>query len=441
MSDPYLNFASSGFGGWVTGSLGLPRPVPLRRHQPGQAALPGPVLAPGAGAVVAPALKRLLPQIGPVHTEALPDQAYGAIVIDASDLADVVLSAQLYEALHPVVRAVADHGRILILGRAPEAMEDAEAQAVQRGLEGFARSLAKEVRRAISVNLIYLAQGVSDDLDSSLGFFLSARSAYVSGQVLRLDRASRPVLRSASSHAGRRVLVTGASRGIGEAIARLFVREGAEVIALDVPEASSALKALSEDLGVAPLGLDIIAPHAAATVLEDARARGGYDVVVHNAGITRDKTLARMERHQWDLVMAVNLAAPLAITHALLDGDGLRANGRIVGVSSMSGIAGNMGQTNYALSKAGLIGMVQSLAPTVAARGLTINAVAPGFIETGMTAAIPFAIREAGRRMNAMGQGGLPVDVAETIAWLAHPSSGGINGQVVRVCGQSLLGA
>ena len=170
-------------------------------------------------------------------------------------------------------------------------------------------------------------------------------------------------------------------------------------------------------------------------------ARGGYDVVVHNAGITRDKTLARMARPQWDLVMAVNLAAPLAITQALLDGDGLRADGRIVGVSSMSGIAGNMGQTNYALSKAGLIGMVQHLAPRIAGRGLTINAVAPGFIETRMTAAIPLAIREAGRRMNAMGQGGQPVDVAETIAWLAHPASGGVNGQVVRVCGQSLLGA
>lgn len=192
---------------------------------------------------------------------------------------------------------------------------------------------------------------------------------------------------------------------------------------------------------MAPLGLDITAPHAAPTVLEDARARGGYDVVVHNAGITRDKTLARMARPQWDLVMAVNLAAPLAITKALLDGDGLRADGRIVGVSSMSGIAGNMGQTNYALSKAGLIGMVQHLAPRIAGRGLTINAVAPGFIETRMTAAIPLAIREAGRRMNAMGQGGQPVDVAETIAWLAHPASGGVNGQVVRVCGQSLLGA
>ena len=110
-------------------------------------------------------------------------------------------------------------------------------------------------------------------------------------------------------------------------------------------------------------------------------------------------------------------------------------------VSSISGIAGNMGQTNYALSKAGVVGMVQSNAPAFARKGITINAVAPGFIETAMTAAIPFAIREAGRRMNSMSQGGLPVDVAEAIGWFASPASAGITGNVVRVCGQSIMGA
>jgi 3-oxoacyl-[acyl-carrier protein] reductase len=108
----------------------------------------------------------------------------------------------------------------------------------------------------------------------------------------------------------------------------------------------------------------------------------------------------------------------------------------------MAGIAGNVGQTNYAASKAGVIGLVRSLAPrAVAAHGVTVNAVAPGFIETRMTAAMPFFVREAGRRMNSLGQGGAPVDVAETVGWLAQPGSGAVNGQVVRVCGQSLLGA
>jgi 3-oxoacyl-[acyl-carrier protein] reductase len=112
-----------------------------------------------------------------------------------------------------------------------------------------------------------------------------------------------------------------------------------------------------------------------------------------------------------------------------------------VSVSSVGGIAGNRGQTNYAASKAGIIGMVTGLAPVVRERQATVNAVAPGFIETQMTAAMPFAAREAGRRMNSLGQGGQPVDVAETIAWFGSPGSAGVNGNVVRVCGQALLGA
>src|SRR5690606_6757801 len=219
-----------------------------------------------------------------------------------------------------------------------------------------------------------------------------------------------------AGHSGRKVLVTGASRGIGEAITRLFAAEDAQVTALDVAGAADGLSALSEELGIDSLALDITASDATATLLADARKRGGYDVVIHNAGITRDRTIARMEPAEWDSVMAVNLSAPLAITQALIEGGGVRRNGRIVAVSSLSGVAGNMGQTNYALSKAAWIGAVRRLASQSASSGLTVNAVAPGFIETRMTAAIPFAIREAGRRMNSMGQGGSPVDVAETIA-------------------------
>jgi 3-oxoacyl-[acyl-carrier protein] reductase len=118
-----------------------------------------------------------------------------------------------------------------------------------------------------------------------------------------------------------------------------------------------------------------------------------------------------------------------------------RRGGRFVCVSSVSGIAGNRGQANYATSKAGLIGLVEASAPSFAARQVTINAVAPGFIETRMTAAMPLAAREAGRRLNSLAQGGLPVDVAETVAWLASPGSAGVNGNIVRVCGQSLIGA
>jgi 3-oxoacyl-[acyl-carrier protein] reductase len=163
--------------------------------------------------------------------------------------------------------------------------------------------------------------------------------------------------------------------------------------------------------------------------------------VVHNAGVTRDKTLGRMSEDLWDLVLSINLIAPQRIDKELFKEGVVRDNGRVVCVSSISGIAGNAGQTNYSTSKAGVIGMVEAWAPELAKRGVTINAVAPGFIETAMTAAMPITLREAGRRMNSMAQGGLPVDVAETIAWFANPASAGVTGNIVRVCGQSLLGA
>ena len=148
-----------------------------------------------------------------------------------------------------------------------------------------------------------------------------------------------------------------------------------------------------------------------------------------------------MKPERWDAVLDVNLSAQERLNDALLIGDLLGDGGRIVTVSSIGGIAGNRGQTNYGASKAGVIGIVETLAPELAQRGATINAVAPGFIETQMTAAMPLFVREGGRRMNSLAQGGLPIDVAETIAWFASPASGGVNGNVVRVCGQSLIGA
>jgi 3-oxoacyl-[acyl-carrier protein] reductase len=185
--------------------------------------------------------------------------------------------------------------------------------------------------------------------------------------------------------------------------------------------------------------VDLTSADAPATLAKELK--GGVDIVVHNAGITKDVTLANMPAERWDAVLDVNLSAQERINEALLAKKVLRPGGRIVCVSSISGIAGNAGQANYAASKAGVIGMVKSMAPVLAGRGATINAVAPGFIETQMTARVPFVMREAGRRMNSLSQGGLPVDVAETIAWFASPASGGVNGNVVRVCGQSLLGA
>jgi 3-oxoacyl-[acyl-carrier protein] reductase len=148
-----------------------------------------------------------------------------------------------------------------------------------------------------------------------------------------------------------------------------------------------------------------------------------------------------MDEKRWDMTLDINLSSQERINDVLLAKKVLRENGRIVAVSSVSGIAGNRGQTNYATSKAGVIGLVDAFAPELAKNGSTINAVAPGFIETEMTAAMPLFVREGGRRLNSMLQGGQPVDVAETIAWLASPASAGVNGNLVRVCGQALIGA
>ena len=165
------------------------------------------------------------------------------------------------------------------------------------------------------------------------------------------------------------------------------------------------------------------------------RLRGQYQALSADPN-----SLANLDQDRWESVIGVNLTAPERITRELLDQKAIRANGRIIGVASIAGIAGNLGQTNYATSKAGVIGLVDSLEYDLA-DGITVNAVAPGFIETQMTAAVPFATREVGRRLNAMSQGGLPVDVAETIAWFASPASTAVNGNVVRVCGQMMLGA
>jgi 3-oxoacyl-[acyl-carrier protein] reductase len=333
---------------------------------------------------------------------------------------------------------------VIVLGTPPEECQDPREATAQRALEGFTRSVGKEVRKGASANLIYVAPGAEDGLESALRFLLSPRSAYVSGQVVRVGDPVADIgeIEWEQPLSGKVALVTGASRGIGEAIARVMARDGAHVIGLDVPQAESDLDAVTGEIGGSSLALDITADEAPQRIADHlASEHDGVDALVHNAGVTRDKTLGNMDEERWSVLLDINLSSQERINDLLLERELVRPNGRIVSVSSISGIAGNAGQTNYSTSKAGVIGMVQSMAPVVAKSGVTVNAVAPGFIETAMTKAMPIATREAGRRMNSMVQGGLPVDVAETIAWFAGPGSAGVNGNVVRVCGQSLLGA
>ncbi|WP_333741854.1 3-oxoacyl-ACP reductase, partial [Streptomyces sp. IBSBF 2806] len=367
------------------------------------------------------------------------DAPVAAVVLDATGVQDVDTLAEVHAALHPVVRSVAASGRIVVLGSPLDAGADHHRAAAQQALEGFVRSLGKEIGRGRTVNLLRLTDAVA--AESTLRFLLSPKSAYVSGQVIAATAAGSDTPSDPSLPlAGRTALVTGGARGIGEAVARTLARDGAHVVVLDVPQAQDDARRLAGQLGGTAIALDITAADAGERIA--AELPDGLDVLIHNAGITRDRRLVNMPAERWSSVLDVNLASVLRTTDALFAKGALRRGGRIVATASIAGLAGNAGQTNYGASKAGIAGLVRSLAPrALAEHGVTVNAVAPGFIETKMTAAVPLFIREAGRRMNSLAQGGLPVDVAETTAWLAHPASGAVNGQVVRVCGQSLLGA
>jgi 3-oxoacyl-[acyl-carrier protein] reductase len=243
--------------------------------------------------------------------------------------------------------------------------------------------------------------------------------------------------------AGQNIIVTGGGSGIGRCTAHELASLGARVVLVGRKQDKlDAVAAEIEEDGGQAIGFacdirdeDVVK----STVADIYKAVEVVHGLVNNAGITRDKTLGNMPEHFWDMTIAVNLTAEELIDEELMHQELLCENGRIVCISSISGIAGNFGQTNYSTAKCGVIGYVEAMAKQVK-NGVTINAIAPGFIETQMTAAMPITIREAGRRMNSLSQGGLPVDVAEAIAWYCNPASNGVNGNVVRVCGQSLIG-
>ncbi|WP_342243811.1 3-oxoacyl-ACP reductase [Pseudomonas sp. OTU5201] len=451
MNDRYLAFANSNAGRRLVGALGLPAPVRLERWMAGRARpVDGALLIGGQGALAEAAstvLNRITDQnfadedgrFGLPRWTAEHGPKLKALIFDASSLTRFEQLIELRNFFQPAMKGLGNCPKVVVLARAPETTKDLVAASVQRSLEGFTRSLGKEIRRGGSVQLVYVGKGAEDQLEGALRFFLSPKCAYVSAQVLRLTVCAEKVQDWTRPLAGKRALVTGASRGIGAAIAETLARDGADVVLLDVPQAKDALDGLAARLGGWGIAMDITADDAASQLVEALPE--GVDILVHNAGITRDKTLAKMSDDFWNSVINVNLRAPHVLTQALLDAGKLHDNGRVVLIASISGIAGNLGQTNYAVSKAGVIGLAQNWAPVLAKRGISINAVAPGFIETQMTAAIPLTIREAGRRMNSMNQGGLPQDVAEAVAWFAQPGSGALTGQVMRVCGQSLMGA
>ncbi len=234
-------------------------------------------------------------------------------------------------------------------------------------------------------------------------------------------------------------LVTGASQGIGEAIAWELGRAGATVVLVDIQKDKLERVAgnlAQEGIRAIPFMADVTDFHQVSDVVEAVvKELGKIDHLINNAGITRDSLLLRMKEEDWDLVLSVNLKGAFNFTRAVLKHMFSARYGRIVNLSSVVGLMGNFGQTNYAASKAGLIGFSKSLAREVAARGITVNCVAPGYISTPMTENLPEEVKKAFLDIIPMKRFGLPEEVARVVKFLCSEDAAYITGQVISVNG------
>jgi len=455
MSDSYLKFTRTTVGNKICSLVGLPIPPVIKRADESPEALVSGILCgshqktTGLGASV----QELLSSEN-VTSEATDSDKFGGLVFDATGIQSSAESCTLHQFFNQHLKKLNKSGKIVVIGLSPKQCKNPLQATVQRGLIGFVKSIAKEVgRKGATANLIYANQFDNVDISSPLRFFLSYRSAYVNGQVISLQTDTLASVKSDESNqdqevswnkplTGKVALVTGASRGIGASIAKTLSRDGAKVLGLDMPQTQAELSVVMSAIGGEAILANITDPNAPEMINQAIqKLSAGVDMVIHNAGITRDKMMVSMPESMWEQVIDVNLSSIERINAHLLENDSINTEGRIVCVSSISGIAGNLGQTNYALSKASIIGMIESTAPQLSAKNITINAVAPGFIETDMTAAVPVFTRFAGRRVCALSQGGLPIDVAETISFLLAPQSKGITANLVRVCGLNIMGA
>lgn len=374
-----------------------------------------------------------------------PEDRSDVLLYDATGIETVAQLKLLYDFFHANVGKLANNSRVVIISLNPSG--GAENVSAQQAIEGFSRSVAKEVgRKGATVNLVRLENKnvTENQLLPVLHFLFSEASAFVTAQVFRISSSGNlpHIVPLENSLAGKIALVTGSARGIGEATARKLATEGATVIVLDRPEDAEAGKRVAASINGKFLAADM-SKEESATIINDylQKEYKEVDIVIHNAGITRDKTIAKMDEKYWDMVLNVNLQALIRTNNLLLKSGTIRNNGRILCLSSISGFSGNFGQTNYAATKAGIIGYVKALAEELTANNITANAVAPGFIETKMTAKMPLFTKMGGRRLSNLNQGGLAEDVADMITFLSSPGAAGINGQTLRVCGGSYIGA
>ncbi len=236
---------------------------------------------------------------------------------------------------------------------------------------------------------------------------------------------------------GEVVLVTGASRGIGAAIADLLAARGAKVVGTATTDAGAqAITTRMASVGGVGKVLDVTDSAAVEAVIEDiGKSIGPISVLVNNAGITRDQILMRMKDEDWNLILDTNLSSVYRTSKAVMRGMMKARKGRIINIASVIGLTGNAGQANYAAAKAGIIAFSKSLAKEIGSRGITVNVVAPGFIQTDMTDTLPEEAKQALMGQIALGCLGSPSDIAEAVAFLAGPAAAYITGETLNVNG------
>jgi 3-oxoacyl-[acyl-carrier protein] reductase len=246
------------------------------------------------------------------------------------------------------------------------------------------------------------------------------------------------------SFEGKVALVTGGRRGIGRAIAETFAKGGAQVIIADreLSETQTTADEIAAATGCKTVALmvDVADSNSAAQMVAESLAQlGRVDILVNNAGVTRDTLILRMDESDWDTVLDVNLKGAWNCCRAVVRSMMKQRYGRIVNISSVSGLAGQAGQTNYSASKAGLIGLTKALAREVGSRGITVNAVAPGFVPTALTNDLPQELKDSMMKLIPLGRWGKPEEIAAAVAFLASDQAAYITGQVLSVDGGMMM--